>query len=62
MGGGSSLTSGLDSALQFWWGWQELGRSGLGIRAMQENAAWAWWAVPRVKWNQSHGLTWNRAV
>lgn len=62
MGGGSSLASGLDSALQFWWGWQEVHRSGLGIRAMQENVAWSWWAVPRLKQNWSHGLTWDRAV
>lgn len=36
-----------------------LGRSGIGIRAMQENVAWAW-AVPRLKQNWSHGLNWNR--
>lgn len=62
MGGGSSLASRLDSALQFWWGCQELGRSGPGIRAMQENGAWAWGTVPRLKWNWGHGLTWGRAV
>lgn len=29
---------------------------------MQENGAWAWWVVPRLKWYRSLGLTLNRAV
>lgn len=35
--------------MQFWRGWQELGRSNLDIRVTQKKVTGSWWAVLKLK-------------